>query len=315
MAEGSSRTLTCRDCGSEFARSNRMGRKPIYCPSCAEERLRRSAREYARKVYAAHRVEPQRGFTCVDCSQPFRRTSVMTSGQVPQRCPDCRKIRHKQVARAAALARAEARSAAERSARRERYEREGRWSTCINCGAAILNAIKGSPGQRCRPCNLAHWRAGWWRRSAPPDPQPIICVDCGTSVPVPRKGGRRERCNPCARTRRENWQREWLDRNRERVRERNRRREHLKRASMYGAGVERFNSREIYMRDRWICGICRKKINPKLRHPHPMSASLDHVIPLSEGGPHTRANTRAAHLRCNCRRSNRGGGEQLALIG
>lgn len=84
---------------------------------------------------------------------------------------------------------------------------------------------------------------------------------------------------------------------------------------MTGADSESFNPTEIYERDRWTCGICRKRINRKLRYPDPMCASLDHVVPLSEGGPHTRANTRASHLRCNITRQHYGGGEQLALIG
>jgi 5-methylcytosine-specific restriction endonuclease McrA len=72
---------------------------------------------------------------------------------------------------------------------------------------------------------------------------------------------------------------------------------------------------EILDRDHWTCGICRKRIGRKFRSPHPRSASIDHIMPLSEGGDDTAANKRAAHLGCNIRRSNRGGNEQLALIG
>jgi 5-methylcytosine-specific restriction endonuclease McrA len=36
-----------------------------------------------------------------------------------------------------------------------------------------------------------------------------------------------------------------------------------------------------------------------------MSATLDHVVPISVGGEHTRENVRCAHLRCNARRGNR----------
>jgi len=72
---------------------------------------------------------------------------------------------------------------------------------------------------------------------------------------------------------------------------------------------------KILERDRWRCGICRKMIGKTFRWPHPRSASVDHVIPLSQGGDDTAANKRAAHLACNCGRMNRGGGEQLAMIG
>lgn len=72
---------------------------------------------------------------------------------------------------------------------------------------------------------------------------------------------------------------------------------------------------EIAKRDKWKCGICRKRVNPKLVWPHPMSPSLDHVVPLTKGGAHDPANVVLAHLVCNTSKGNRGGGEQLALIG
>jgi 5-methylcytosine-specific restriction endonuclease McrA len=71
---------------------------------------------------------------------------------------------------------------------------------------------------------------------------------------------------------------------------------------------------EILERDRWRC-FCGKRIGKSFKYPHPRSRSIDHVVPLSEGGDDTAANKRAAHLGCNITRSNRGGGEQLAMIG
>lgn len=46
-----------------------------------------------------------------------------------------------------------------------------------------------------------------------------------------------------------------------------------------------------------------------------MSATIDHIIPMSLGGGHTYLNTQAAHMICNSRKSNIGHGDQLALIG
>jgi 5-methylcytosine-specific restriction endonuclease McrA len=88
-----------------------------------------------------------------------------------------------------------------------------------------------------------------------------------------------------------------------------------RRAAKLNAITERFDRREVFDRDRWCCGICGLKVDDKLTFPHPRSATIDHVIPLSHGGDHTRANTRPAHLYCNVSRSNRGGPEQLALLG
>lgn len=82
-----------------------------------------------------------------------------------------------------------------------------------------------------------------------------------------------------------------------------------------GGVVEKFTHEEIYERDRWICGLCKKKINRRLRYPHPMSVQLDHIIPVTKGGNHVRTNVMASHKTCNNKKYNRGGGEQLMLIG
>lgn len=75
-----------------------------------------------------------------------------------------------------------------------------------------------------------------------------------------------------------------------------------RRARRKGAMVESFQSEEVYERDGWICGLCLEPVDRELRWPDPMSASLDHVIPLSKGGEHSRANTQLAHLDCNVRK-------------
>ena len=62
---------------------------------------------------------------------------------------------------------------------------------------------------------------------------------------------------------------------------------------------------DVFERDQWICGICNLQVDQSLKYPNPMSASLDHVIPLSKGGQHTRMNTQCAHLRCNIRKNNK----------
>ena len=81
--------------------------------------------------------------------------------------------------------------------------------------------------------------------------------------------------------------------------------------------AELLKPKEIYERDGWRCGICGKGVDGRLKYPHPMSPSLDHIIPIdpSQGGTHTRDNVRCSHLVCNVRRGNRGGNEQLMLLG
>lgn len=57
--------------------------------------------------------------------------------------------------------------------------------------------------------------------------------------------------------------------------------------------------RRILERDRWVCYLCNLAIDRSLRFPHPRSASVDHVVPLSAGGSNRYANLRAAHWHCN----------------
>jgi 5-methylcytosine-specific restriction endonuclease McrA len=78
-----------------------------------------------------------------------------------------------------------------------------------------------------------------------------------------------------------------------------------RRAQKAGVESEKFKASEIYERDGWLCGICSERVAQAVEYPDPMSPSLDHIVPLSLGGPHTRANTRLAHLVCNVKRGNR----------
>lgn len=80
-----------------------------------------------------------------------------------------------------------------------------------------------------------------------------------------------------------------------------------RRAAERGAsGTEPIERRAIFERDAWRCGLCGGLIDPELTFPHPMSATIDHIVPLSAGGEHSPENVQAAHLTCNSRKGNRG---------
>lgn len=90
-----------------------------------------------------------------------------------------------------------------------------------------------------------------------------------------------------------------LRRSKERHPETSRNYKKRRKARIRGAvEVERFAALEIYERDKWVCGICQEVITLG-------DESLDHIKPVSKGGPHTRANVRAAHRVCNRNRGNR----------
>jgi HNH endonuclease len=106
----------------------------------------------------------------------------------------------------------------------------------------------------------------------------------------------------------------WRTENPARYRENAAKGAQIRRARKRGARVEPFRATGIYERDGWKCGICGERVSKRLVHPHPRSASIDHIVPLSQGGEHSPANVQMAHLRCNLRKGDRHGG-QLRLIG
>jgi hypothetical protein len=66
--------------------------------------------------------------------------------------------------------------------------------------------------------------------------------------------------------------------------------------------VESFSVHEIGERDNWLCGICRDTshlVDPAIRHPGPLAPSIDHIVPVSSGGTHTRDNVQISHWFCN----------------
>lgn len=87
-----------------------------------------------------------------------------------------------------------------------------------------------------------------------------------------------------------------------------------RRAAQRRADAENVDRELVGDRDGWRCGVCRKRVDKALLYPDPMSQSLDHVMPIVDGGLHTYANTRITHLSCNLTRGRMGGGEQLALM-
>ncbi|PXY12777.1 HNH endonuclease [Corynebacterium striatum] len=88
-----------------------------------------------------------------------------------------------------------------------------------------------------------------------------------------------------------------------------------RRALISTTTVEPVSLERVLERDGWKCGICGKRIPKNSKWPDAMSASLDHIVPLSRGGAHTMVNVQAAHYGCNARKNSTGAGDQLAIFG
>lgn len=88
----------------------------------------------------------------------------------------------------------------------------------------------------------------------------------------------------------------------------------LRRARKKAAFVENVYRKRVYESDGYRCHICNRMTRPDKQAPHPKSPTIDHIIPLANGGTHEPLNCRTAHYLCNVRKSNGGGGEQFILV-
>jgi 5-methylcytosine-specific restriction endonuclease McrA len=70
---------------------------------------------------------------------------------------------------------------------------------------------------------------------------------------------------------------------------------HRKRASR----VEYVDIHLVAERQRWKCSLCGGKIPADAKWPDPKSLSMDHTVPISQGGETSYRNITAAHLVCN----------------
>ncbi len=77
-------------------------------------------------------------------------------------------------------------------------------------------------------------------------------------------------------------------------------------ARKHSVAYERFNPEDVLARDGWrcqICGVSTPQSRRGMRYKN--SPELDHVVPISKGGEHTRANTQCTCRQCNSDKSNK----------
>lgn len=90
-------------------------------------------------------------------------------------------------------------------------------------------------------------------------------------------------------------ERAWVEKNRETVLARNRQ----KRAQKRNAVSEPYTKDDILQRWGSDCHICGEPIDFTASRRRGKGLQLDHVIPLSKGGPDTISNVKPAHAFCN----------------
>lgn len=117
----------------------------------------------------------------------------------------------------------------------------------------------------------------------------VACGDCGIQFCPLYRAMRMVCCPDCQE---------------ERSREHYRVQKRTRRARIKGVDYESVSPKRVFARDGWKCQACGVPTPPEKRGTYdPDAPELDHVIPLSRGGPHTYANTQCLCRACNAAKS------------
>lgn len=225
----------------------------------------------------------------------------------------------------------------------------GHGRKCQGCGSGLpVQRGSGRPRKWCPTCKAA--KEVEWARESTRRRRGVVrnetCDWCEGPIPEHFRVTRKWCCEECARARRARLDREkrWAARGlpapgsdgwphsceecgdeffhslREGVRFCSRPCRHAawgrtRRARKRDVDRESYSRRDVFDRDGWVCQLCDRKIDEGREYPDPLSPSVDHVVPISVGGPDTLANVQASHLECNLRKGVSAQGEQLRLVG
>ncbi len=147
-----------------------------------------------------------------------------------------------------------------------RYRWSDRSEQCVLCDRPTAPGLRLHCSQACW---TAHARA---RRQGQLLPAAAVrCRVCGGAIPTYRRGGRTVQrsdilaCKPCRQQ-----------------------------EQKHGVSV-----RAMVKMHGALCRLCGVAIDVRLKAPHPMAPSIDHIRPRARGGTNARRNLQLAHLRCN----------------
>jgi len=278
---------TCRNCGTVgFCASQGKGRKPIYCAPCkrvvTRERWAARSRDRCARKKESRRAISAAGSTagCCECG------SVIERPNATKYCSTACKHRAWQ----------------RRYRAKIKAQRAPRLCACgltISAGRSkwCSSACGKRHHRRIRPPDPSSWRVNQSLRR---------CKECASEfVPPFTGGGRTDFCSDQCRSKR----------NKAVKRKTGRVSNGRRRARERGCNAERFDPFEVFERDNWRCQLCGCDTPRKLRGTYDDNApELDHIIPLSRGGHHSRANAQCVCRVCNWLKSDRMP-DEMALVG
>lgn len=244
-----------------------------------------------------------RSYVCVDCG--VHGEHAPSRGRIPARCPSCAASRiakrHSQYTTAYVCKRCgigfraqSYRAHCSKECNAAYIESLKRKATCKKCGTVF------------RPKNPRHWQycsrecsyadiSTWYVaptaeyrsiRYSKVDFKP--CQVCGKTFTEVERGA--QTCLGC---------RGKLGAHN--VARRSLRKHHIRRAKNAGVAYENLDPLVVFERANWVCQICGGRTPPEKRGTYDDDApELDHIIPMSIGGPHMLFN-----VQCTCKKCNR----------
>lgn len=91
---------------------------------------------------------------------------------------------------------------------------------------------------------------------------------------------------------------------------RNKKRKALKRGAKVGHNIV---ASKVFNKDKWRCRQCKCKVQKKDIYAD-NAAELDHIVPLSIGGPHTYSNVQTLCRKCNLEKGNKFNGQLVLMV-
>lgn len=90
----------------------------------------------------------------------------------------------------------------------------------------------------------------------------------------------------------------------------NERKSHRRRADKYGSFYQKLNRHKVFKSDNYKCQSCGVRcLKSKIGTNHRREPTLDHIIPISKGGPHSYNNVQTLCRKCNNKKSNKIAGQ------
>lgn len=286
---GRKRRFCSAKCRNQFHHVQRM--VPGDCPQCG-------------KVFVSH----NRQRCCsISCAQTHRARREGRGARTPRPCKQCGVVFVPKIGRNIGLFcsreccfvwKGERKAALLEQHKAERLERANAKPLCDKFCPGCRRSFKAACrsvrycGERCRN-RVAR------RRAYKPKPKPKTawqCIVCGDSFLAHTTRLRPMYCtNRCSKK---------AQKKKESCKERMR--DYARRRCRSTKTDEAISPFEIFARDGWRCGICGKKVKRFAQVPDPLAPTIDHIVPVSKGGEHTKQNVQCAHFLCNARRGDRG---------